>query len=224
MLQRFANIITAVEHDDLLSLARATAFVPGTESASPRLADIKRNEQMARADPAVGTVAKLVGAALGRHSAFRAATLPRQMHSLRLSRYSPGMRYGKHTDAAIMMDGPVHARADLSFTLFLSEPDSYDGGELCLETGAGDTCFKLPARDLLCYPTGQLHEVREVIRGERLVVIGWVQSYVRDPVQRETLWDLSVAMELVYAEEGPSRAHGLLVKTHAGLLRQWGEV
>ena len=72
MLQRFANIITAVEHDDLLSLARATAFVPGTESASPRLADIKRNEQMARADPAVGTVAKLVGAALGRHSAFRA--------------------------------------------------------------------------------------------------------------------------------------------------------
>lgn len=224
MLQTFAEIITPAEHAELLSIAGGTQFVSGLESASARLVDTKHNEQMARTDPAIAQVAKIVGGALARHSAFRAAALPRQMHSLRLSRYGVGMRYGKHVDAALMVDGGVHARADLSFTLFLSDPSSYQGGELCLESGSGDTCFKLPARHLLCYPTGQLHEVREVTEGERLVVIGWVQSYVRDTTQRETLWDLSVAMELVHAAEGKSRAYDLLVKSHASLLRQWGEV
>ncbi|MCB9657548.1 MAG: Fe2+-dependent dioxygenase [Polyangiales bacterium] len=224
MLQTFANVITPEEQAELCGIARETAFVSGVGSASPRLAGVKHNEQMAQGDPSIARVARIVGVALGRHSAFRAATLPRQMHSLRLSRYSAGMHYGKHVDAAVMVDGAVHARADLSFTLFLSDPASYAGGELSLETGSGDARFKLPARHLLCYPTGQLHEVREVTEGERLVVIGWVQSLVRDPQQRETLWDLSVAMELVHASEGKSRAYDLLVKSHANLLRQWGEV
>ena len=101
---------------------------------------------------------------------------------------------------------------------------AYDGGELCLETGSSDACFKLPARHLIVYPTGQLHEVREVTRGERVVVVGWVQSYVRDGADREVLWDMSRAMELVHEAEGKSRAYDLLVKTHASLLRRWAEV
>lgn len=224
MILTFGDVITAEEHAALLEIVRVTEFVDGRESASVRLADIKHNEQMSRGDSAITEVAKIVGTALARCSAFRAATQPKQMHSLRLSRYRAGMRYGKHVDAPIMQDGTVHARADLSFTLFLAEPSAYDGGELCLETGSSDACFKLPARHLIVYPTGQLHEVREVTRGERVVVVGWVQSYVRDRADREVLWDMSRAMELVHEAEGKSRAYDLLVKTHASLLRRWAEV
>jgi PKHD-type hydroxylase len=223
VLLTFADMINADEHAALLDVARTGTFVDGRESAGPRLADVKHNEQLARRPPEIGDVAKIVGAALQRHSAFQTATLPRHMHSLRLSRYRVGMRYGAHVDSALMTDGDLVARADLSFTLFLNDPDDYDGGELCLETGGGEMRFKLPARAMLSYPTGEVHQVREVTRGERLVVVGWVHSFVRDHGLREALWDLSQSIELVHKSEGKSRAFDLLVKTHANLLRRWAE-
>ncbi|MFO0697093.1 MAG: Fe2+-dependent dioxygenase [Polyangiales bacterium] len=223
MLLRFPELITADEHARLLEIARSATFVDGRESASPKLAETKNNEQMSRSDPAMAEVARIVGGALERCVAFRAATLPKQMHSLRLSRYVEGMRYGKHVDSALMHDGGRVARADLSFTLFLAEPSAYEGGELCLETGAGETVLKPPARDAVVYPTGELHEVRTVTKGERLVVVGWVQSFVRAPADRALLWDLAQAMDLVYASEGKSRAYDLLVRSHTELLRRWVE-
>lgn len=165
MLQTFADVLTPAEHESLLAIADRTTFVSGLETASRRLADTKQNEQMMLADPANAEVSKIVGTAISRHSAFRTATMPRQVHSLRLSRYRAGMRYGKHVDAPLMQDGPLALRADLSFTLFLSDPKDYQGGELCLETGSGDARLKLPARHMVVYPTGQLHEVREVTAG-----------------------------------------------------------
>lgn len=223
MLLRIPDVITPEEHLRLLAIAGATRFVDGRESASPRLAETKHNEQMARTDPAIAEVARLVGGALERHPAFRAATMPNRMHSLRLARYGVGMRYGAHVDAALMNDGGHTSRADLSFTLFLSEPDSYEGGELELESTGDSTRLKLPARHIVVYPTGRLHGVREVTRGERLVVVGWVQSYVRAAADRELLWNLGQAMELVHAREGKSRAYDLLLATHTELLRRWAE-
>ncbi len=223
MLQTFADVLTPAEHESLLAIADRTTFVSGLETASRRLADTKQNEQMMLADPANAEVSKIVGTAISRHSAFRTATMPRQVHSLRLSRYRAGMRYGKHVDAPLMQDGPLALRADLSFTLFLSDPKDYQGGELCLETGSGDARLKLPARHMVVYPTGQLHEVREVTAGQRVVVLGWIQSFVREHAARETLWDLSVAMELVHAAEGKSREYDLLMKSHANLVRRWAE-
>jgi PKHD-type hydroxylase len=224
MMLTFADVITEEEHGALLEIARGTTFVDGRESASPRLADMKHNEQMSRSDARIGDVAKIVGAALGRSGAFRFATMPKQMHSLRLARYREGMRYGKHVDAALMQDGTGFVRVDLSFTLFLSPPETYDGGELVLETGSEESTVKLPARHLVVYPTGQLHEVRAITRGERLVVVGWVESYVRSAADREALWDLHRAMELVHEAEGKSRAYDLLLKTHTALFRRWVEV
>jgi len=223
MLQTFADVLTPAEHESLLAIADRTTFVSGLETASRRLADTKQNEQMMLADPANAEVSKIVGTAISRHSAFRTATMPRQVHSLRLSRYRAGMRYGKHVDAPLMQDGPLALRADLSFTLFLSDPKDYQGGELCLETGSGDARLKLPARHMVVYPTGQLHEVREVTAGQRVVVLGWIQSFVREHAAREMLWDLSVAMELVHAAEGKSRVYDLLMKSHANLVRRWAE-
>lgn len=223
MLLTLAEILNADEHAALLEIARTAPFSDGRQSSGPRLAEIKHNEQLAAGSPAVGDVARIVGGALRRSAHFQTAVIPRHMHSLRLSRYRTGMRYRSHVDAALMMDGTVFARADLSFTIFLSSPDDYDGGELSLETGAGAMQFKLPARAMVCYPTGQEHQVREVTRGERLVVVGWIHSCIRDHALRETLADLSEAMELVHGSEGKSRAYDLLVKTHANLLRRFAE-
>jgi len=212
----FPDVIDAAEHATLLEIARTAPWVDGRETAGSTLAQTKHNQQLSRDSALVGDVAKLVGAALQRHAQFGMATMPRQMHSLQLARYGAGMKYGAHVDAA-MMGG---LRADLSFTLFLNDPDEYDGGELALETGAGEMRFKLPARALVCYATGQLHEVREVTRGERLVGVGWVHSYVRDTEQRTTLWDLGQAIDLVHASTGKSRAFDLLVRTRTNLLRR----
>jgi PKHD-type hydroxylase len=150
------------------------------------------------------------------------AAQPRRLASILVSRYQPGMGYGLHVDAPIMGE-PNHVRSDLSFTLFLSEPDSYDGGELAIETGGGETAFKLPARSAVCYPTGRLHRVRPIERGERIAIVGWVQSLVRDSAIREMLFDLSAAREQLVGLDGATRAFELVNKTYFNLLRRHAE-
>jgi PKHD-type hydroxylase len=167
-------------------------------------------------------VAAVVMQALGRSDAFMGAAQPRRLASMLVSRYRPGMAYGMHVDAPLM-NAPNHVRSDVSFTLFLSEPDTYAGGELAFDIGAGETTFKLPARSVVCYPTGQLHRVRPVESGERLAVVGWVQSLVREPAIRELLHDLSEARELLVGKEGCERALDLVNKSYFNLLRRHAE-
>ncbi len=221
MILTFEGALSVEEHAALSAIADKTTFVDGRESASVELASVKHNEQMSSADPSMSQVARIVGGALQRHATFASATLPRRMHSLRLSRYRVGMRYGRHVDAAIMYDGGSSLRADLSFTLFLDEPETYDGGELRIGADGAARTFKLPARALVCYPTGALHEVSEVTRGERRAVVGWVESFVPDAASREVLYDLSRAMAHLRGVDGASDARDLLSKTHANLLRRW---
>ena len=158
--------------------------------------------------------------ALGRNDAFMGAAQPRRLAAMLVSRYLPGMAYGMHVDAPIMAE-PNHVRSDVSFTLFLNEPDSYEGGELAFESGSGETAFKLPARSAICYATGQLHRVRPVEQGERLAVVGWVQSLVREPAVREMLYDLSEAREQLVGKDGAQRALDLINKTYSNLLRRY---
>lgn len=157
-----------------------------------------------------------------RNDGFRNATYPKQLHSLLVSRYTPGMRYGRHVDTALMGEAVVW-RTDLSLTLFLNPPDAYDGGELALGSGSGEIRIKLDALDLVCYLASQLHQVLPVTRGERLAVVAWIQSHVRDPGAREALWDLAQARELIRAEQGQGRTLDLVNKAHANLLRRWSE-
>ena len=167
-------------------------------------------------------ITNVVMQALGRNDAFMSVAQPRRLAAMLVSRYQPGMAYGSHVDAPIMGE-PNHVRSDVSFTLFLNEPDAYQGGELSFETGSGETSFKLPARSAICYPTGQLHRVRPVEQGERLAVVGWVQSLVREPAIRELLHDLSEARELLAGLEGTSRAVELITKSYSNLLRRNAE-
>ena len=158
--------------------------------------------------------------ALRRNAAFRAAIYPKQLHSTLVSRYRPGMEYGAHVDAALMGDATLF-RTDVSLSLFLNEPADYDGGELALESGSGELRVKLPARALVCYPTGQLHRVTPVTRGERLVVVSWIQSHVRDGGAREVLRDLALALEKL--PQDATAARDLVNKAHTNLLRRWSE-
>jgi PKHD-type hydroxylase len=156
------------------------------------------------------------------NAAFRDATSPNQLHGLMLARYRSGMGYGLHVDAPLMGEQRVH-RTDLSLTVFLSDPAEYDGGELELQTGAGQVAVKLAAGDVIVYGTGDAHQVRPVTRGERLVVVAWIQSFVRDEAIRTMLWDLVQARDEVFARDGASSAYERINRTHANLLRRFAE-
>jgi PKHD-type hydroxylase len=222
MILTFPEVISREEQRAILSEVAAAEFVDGRETAGAHVAGIKQNQQIKRGSFAVQKVADIVLSALRRNTAFLNATYPKQLHSMLVSRYREGMQYGAHVDQALMGDSVVW-RTDLSLTLFLNEPDAYDGGELALQYGSGETRTKLPARSMVCYPTGQLHRVTPVTRGERLAVIGWIQSYVRDNATREVLHDLGQAMELLRGHEDLRDAHDLINKTHANLMRRWAE-
>ena len=198
------------------------AFVNGAATAGWHAKLVKHNRQ-AGAGPETRELQAEVGTVLARHELFQIACRPRRLRPVLFSRYEPGMEYGSHVDDAIM-GGQEPIRSDLSFTLFLSAPDAYDGGELVIEGSAGEQAFKLPAGSLVLYPSSTLHRVAPVTRGERLAAVSWVQSQVRDPACREILFDLDTARRTLFQREGKSREFDLLSKSLANLLRLWAEV
>ncbi|MGB5870985.1 MAG: Fe2+-dependent dioxygenase, partial [Albidovulum sp.] len=158
-----------------------------------------------------------VGAALAANALFQSAARPRAMTPLILSRYRAGQTYGLHVDDALM--GGI--RTDISFTLFLSDPETYDGGALIVEDMAEARAFKPGAGDLILYPSTTLHRVEPVTRGSRLAMVGWVQSWIRHADQREILFDLDRAVEEAHAVGGKSAQFDRLAKTRSNLLRMW---
>lgn len=193
-------------------------FVDGRSTAAGMAKAVKHNEQV-DADKVPGLMALLTQAVVG-NPLFRQLAMPRAVSNLMVSRYREGMGYGTHTDAAVMKTGH---RSDISFTLFLNGPDAYDGGELALETPFGEQRVKLQAGSLILYPTGGLHRVLPVTRGERLVVVGWVQSRIRDSRQREILLDLDQVRKVYLDKVGHDRMADLLLKASTNLRRMWDE-
>jgi len=164
-----------------------------------------------------------VAGAVARHPQFEMAARPKAMKPILFSRYEPGMEYGTHVDNAIMSGRPP-VRSDLSFTLFLSDPGDYDGGELVIESSAGELPFKLPIGHAILYPSSTLHHVAPVTRGARIAAVSWVQSYVRDPARREMLYDLETARHALFGREGKTREFDLVSKSFVNLLRMWAEL
>jgi PKHD-type hydroxylase len=192
---------------------------PGAETAGWHARTVKHNHQLETPSPLAGRLAAQVEEALKAHPLFQAAVLPVRVHSWRFSRTGPGESYGRHVDNAFM----AGARADVSFTLFLSDPDDYEGGSLLLENPSGEEAVRLPAGHAIVYPSTLLHRVEPVRRGERLAAVGWVQSRVRDAEQRELLFDLDTARRCLFEQEGKSEAFDLISRSYSNLLRRWGE-
>lgn len=214
-----ADILSA---DDLAAVHAAlakTRFVDGRETAGFSARKVKDNRQADAKDKSLDDVRNLVASRIMANDLFRMAVRPKALTPLLFSRTETGMQYGVHVDDALMGD----MRTDVAFTLFLDPPESYDGGELVIESAAGDDAIKLPAGSMIAYPATTLHRVAQVTRGQRRVVAGWARSYVRDAAQRELLFDLDTARRTIFARDGKSSEFDLISKSVANLLRMWAE-
>lgn len=215
---------SVLEAEDVERVRRDLAAVPwasGKRTAGPAARGVKENLQADGEDARVQALERFVTEALRRHALFEIAARPQRLSRVMFSRYEAGMTYGAHTDDALMGQGEARLRTDLAFTLFLSPPDSYDGGALTIDSALGEQELKLEPGDAILYPAGSIHHVAPVTKGERLAAVGWVQSLVPDAGQREILFDLSVTRTRV-AEGGASREELLrLDKSVSNLLRMW---
>jgi PKHD-type hydroxylase len=209
-------ILTPAEATALCTAAESLVFADGRATAGRIAREIKANDQ-AVASAELEAIRARVTDALMAHPVFVAAARPKAMTPLILSRYQGGQSYGTHVDDALM--GGL--RTDLSFTLFLSQPRSYDGGALVVADAIEERAFRLDAGSLILYPSTTLHRVEPVSRGTRLCLVGWVQSWIRDAGQREILFDLDRAVAEVHAREGKSALLDTLTKTRSNLLRMW---
>ncbi|HKA72403.1 MAG TPA: Fe2+-dependent dioxygenase [Xanthobacteraceae bacterium] len=211
------NVLSAEELDSLRTALARAQFADGRETAGFSARLVKNNLQAA--DRRLETLRALVAERILGNELFRLAVRPKALTPLMFSRYDPGMHYGSHVDDALM-DG---MRTDVSFTLFLSEPESYDGGELVIESAAGEDAVKLAAGALVAYPSTSLHHVAAVTRGARYAAVGWARSLIRDAARRELLFDLDTARRQLFARDGKTAEFDLISKSTANLLRMWME-
>lgn len=219
MILPIGNAIPTALLEDIRSQGlKNLTFADGRNTAGWHARQVKHNHQAAQS-PALNAVFEQVSKALLAHELVQAAARPRHIVSLIMSRYSQGMSYGTHVDDA-MMNG---ARTDLSFTLFLNEPEQYEGGELVIDDPAAERPFKLSAGSMLLYPSNTLHRVNKVSSGERLVIVGWIRSLVRDPGQREVLFDLDRTIAAIRNRQESSDLLPLLLKSRSNLMRMWVE-
>jgi PKHD-type hydroxylase len=186
---------------------------------------VKRNLQLPDASPLRRELGDMVVAALNRHPLYHAAVLPLHTLSPRFNRYEGGGEYGFHIDGAVMSSGvgDTHIRSDVSCTLFLSEPEEYDGGELIVSDTYGEHEVKLPAGDAIVYPSSSLHRVTPVTRGARIASFFWVQSMVRDDGARRLLLELDTAIRNLSASASDQASILQLTGVYHNLLRRWAE-
>lgn len=222
----FFKIPDVLNPDELQSLRENLSqaeFADGKLTAGWHAKLVKNNQQLKRNAPECKNLKQLVIKALQRHALFQSAVRPKVIHSILFSRYDRGMSYGSHVDNAIMGEG-VGWRSDVSFTLFLSAPSEYEGGELVLQGADDERAIKLDSGAAIVYPSTTLHRVNPVMDGSRLVVVGWVQSYIRDDAEREILFELDTARRSLFAQHGKTPEFDLISKSVANLLRKWAEV
>ena len=224
MILCVANVLSVDELTSIHAGLSGANFIDGSATAGWSAREVKKNLQIKVDAPGYEKVAGLVRAAFLRNDLLRAALLPAASTQVLFNRYEQGMQYGLHVDAPVM-GGVGHAvRTDIAITIFLSDPKSYDGGDLCVNTSGLSGQYKLGAGSAIAYPANTLHRVAPITRGARDAAILWVQSQVRDPAQRELLWDLENAKRQIFNQEGKTAVFDAISKSHANLLRMWADV
>lgn len=224
MLLRIPELLSA---DDLATIDAALAqatFVDGATTAGRGARDVKNNLQAESGSlPDLEGLVQIVVGALARHPTVRSAAMPKRILPPLFNKYETGMGYGAHSDNPIMGRRTM-VRTDVSVTVFLSDPDTYDGGELRVMAAGGPVNIKLPRGDAVLYPSTGTHLVQEVTSGQRLAAVTWIQSIVGDGNKRQILHDLDLAYKLVQREVPESPQAGLLLRTYSDLVRMWAEV
>ena len=223
MLLCIDQVLTPQELNDTVNQLAKAKFVDGKSTAGWQAQPVKNNLQLSGDSPIAQELQNVVFQALLRNPLFQMAVRPKIVRPIIFSRYQPGMSYGLHVDNALMGDRTLN-RSDVSLTLFLNSPSDYEGGELVIDTSLGEQSFKLDAGSMVVYPSSTLHQVKPITTGERFAAITWVQSLVRDPADREILFDLDTVRQLMYKKYGKTPEFDLLSKSHANLLRKWADV
>ena len=223
MLLEIPQLLNRAQLDKIHEVLARAAFVDGKLSAGMAASKVKHNEELALEPELLQRLYRIVMASIGHSDLFRSAVLPAKVADFIFARYLPGMRYGDHVDDPIMGQGP-RFRSDVSMTIFLNPPDSYDGGELEIRTPFGDQQVKLAAGHAVVYPSASVHRVAEVTRGERLVALTWIQSYVRDAAQRELLYELDQSRQQLLRRDAQSDVTKNIDRAYVNLLRMWAEV
>lgn len=220
--------IHSVLDQDQLSTVRKlldeSQFVDGRLSAGVTARKVKNNQEIPQDSRVLNQLNNIVMNSLYNHPVYQAAVIPHRVATPFYARYSPGQFYGDHVDDPVM--GPMNGRyrTDVSTTLFLNDPDEYDGGETVIRTHFGDRKVKLAAGDAITYPSGSLHHVAEVTRGIRLVAVNWAQSMIRDPAKRELLFDLHKTRESLQKKYPDDDDVLKIDHSYINLVRMWAEI
>jgi PKHD-type hydroxylase len=212
-----SSILTSNDLRDIRQAFESLRFVDGRSTAGFAARQVKKNKQTDATDRDANAIKSLVEKRLNENNLFQAAVRPRSISPLLISRYEAGMEYGTHVDDALMNG----MRTDVAFTLFLNEPADYDGGELIIESAAGEDDVKLEAGSIIVYEATTLHRVAPVTRGVRDAVVGWARSYIRSASQRELLFDLDTVRRTLYGRDGKTSEFDLLSKSLNNLIRMW---
>ena len=227
MLTVVPGLLSPAELARVRGLIDDGPWADGNATSGAQSALAKRNEQLPEDSAEARQAGALVLDALGRSALFIAAALPLKVFPPLFNRYAGGQAFGTHVDNAIRIKrgSDFRIRSDLSATLFLADPDEYDGGELVIEEQFGEQRMKLPAGDLVIYPASSLHRVEPVTRGRRVASFFWVQSMVRDDAARRTLFELDEGVQAVAGAMGQGHAAAVkLTGVYHNLLRRWAEV
>ena len=225
MIVHVPQVLTADEVAHCRAVMENAGWVDGNITSGHQAKKAKQNLQLPEGVPQQRDLAELVMKALNRNNLFFSAVLPHTICPPLFNRYDAGMTFGTHVDNAIRRSaGGLRIRTDISATLFLSEPEEYEGGELTIEDTYGSHSVKLPAGDLIIYPSDSLHHVTPITAGSRSASFFWIQSLVRDLRQRRLLFDLDGAIIQLTNAMPDNPALVTLMGTYHNLLRLWTEV
>jgi len=224
MLVTIPEVLNKEDISVIQDLVATANFHDGSTSAGSEAIRVKKNQEMAISEIEMQRLNNLVMGKLVQNPTYIAAAFAKKIATPFYARYTEGMHYGKHIDDPIMGPPNQRYRTDISITIFLNEPEDYDGGELTICTSYGNHTVKLNAGDAVMYPSSSTHEVAEVTRGERLVAVTWLQSTIRDPAKREILYNLSQARETLINNSPESTELEQLSNGYVNLLRMWSDI
>lgn len=223
MLIRIPAVLNVEQLRVAHRLLADVAFVNGKLSAGAAARRVKHNEEASIQASELEQLNNLLMGSLVQHPRYKAAALPHRVAAPFYARYAENMEYGPHVDDPVMGEGTRY-RSDIAVTVFLSDPESYVGGELVITTSFGEQYIKYPAGDAVMYPASSRHLVKKVTKGVRLVAVTWVQSLVRDAAKRELLYELHQAREKLLRRMPDAEETRHVDTAYVNLVRMWAEV
>ena len=224
MLVVIPKVLGRRQLQQIHALLEDARFVDGRLSAGTAAQRVKRNEELRASASEMERLNGLVMGPLVQNATYQAATMPYRIATPYYARYTPGMSYGDHVDDPVMGPPGGQYRSDISTTVFLNAPDEYQGGELVIRTSFGGQRIKPAAGDAVVYPSSSLHHITEVTAGQRLVAVTWTQSMVRDPQQRDLLFQLYQAREKLLKAKPDAEETTQIDHVYVNLVRMWAEL